>query len=108
MPDNGKVERMNRTIKEATVKRFHYERHEQLRTHLADFIAAYNFGRRLKTLNGLTPYEYIAKVWTSEPNRFILTPIHQITGLNTLSTTFRPPAIRALQISGSASTPKHK
>src|SRR3546814_12003387 len=34
MPDNGQVERMNRTIKEATVKRFHYESHEQLRTHL--------------------------------------------------------------------------
>ncbi|BCA63480.1 hypothetical protein HMP09_2714 [Sphingomonas sp. HMP9] len=33
---NGHVERMNRTIKEATVKRFHYENHEQLRVHLAD------------------------------------------------------------------------
>ena len=32
---NGQVERMNRTIKEATVKRFHYESHDQLRTHLA-------------------------------------------------------------------------
>jgi transposase InsO family protein len=52
---------MNRTIKEATVKRFHYETHEQLWTHLADFMAAYNFTRRLKTLNGLTPYEYITK-----------------------------------------------
>ena len=29
------------------------------RSHLADFISAYNFGRRLKTLNGLTPYEFI-------------------------------------------------
>ena len=29
---NGHVERMNRTIKEATVKRFHYESHDQLRT----------------------------------------------------------------------------
>ncbi|MBN3868037.1 integrase core domain-containing protein, partial [Gluconobacter kondonii] len=47
---NGQVERMNRTIKEATVKRFHYDSHEQLRTHLNDFMAAYNFGRRLKTL----------------------------------------------------------
>jgi transposase InsO family protein len=46
---NGQVERMNRTIKEATVKRFHYENHNQLRTHLADFLAAYNFARRLKT-----------------------------------------------------------
>ena len=35
---NGQVERMNRTIKEATVKRYHYDNHEQLRTHLADFI----------------------------------------------------------------------
>ena len=80
---NGQVERMNRTIKEATVKRFHYESHDQLRTHLADFMAAYNFARRLKTLSGLTPYEYIAKIWTSEPNRFIVNPIHQIPVLNT-------------------------
>ena len=79
---NGQVERMNRTIKEATVKRFHYESHDQLRTHLADFMAAYNFARRLKTLSGLTPYEYIAKIWTSEPDRFIVDPIHQMPGLN--------------------------
>jgi len=80
---NGQVERMNRTIKEATVKRFHYEHHDQLRTHLTDFIAAYNFVRRLKTLNGLTPYEYICKVWTSERDRFTVNPIHQMLGLNT-------------------------
>ncbi len=70
------VERMNRTIKEATVKRFHYKSHDQLRTHLADFMAAYNFARRLKTLSGLTPYEYIAKIWTSELGRFIVNSIH--------------------------------
>ena len=46
-------------------------------------MAAYNFARRLKTLNGLTPYEYICKIWTSEPDRFILDPIHQMPGLNT-------------------------
>lgn len=79
---NGQVERMNRTIKEATVKRFHYEDHEQLRQHLADFINAYNFGRRLKTLKGLTPYEFICKQWTSEPKRFRIDPIHQMPGLN--------------------------
>ena len=82
-PRGGQVERMNRTIKDATVKRYHYDSHDQLRTHLADFLAAYNFARRLKTLNGLTPYEYICKVWTSEPERFILEPIHQMPGLNT-------------------------
>ena len=79
---NGQVERMNRTIKEATVKRFHYEDHGQLRQHLNDFIAAYNFARRLKTLKGLTPYEFICKSWTAEPERFRLNPIHQMPGLN--------------------------
>ena len=52
---------MNRTLKEATVKRYHYETHDQLRSHLADFVTAYNFGRRLKTLKGLSPYEYICR-----------------------------------------------
>jgi len=80
---NGQVERMNRTIKEATVKRYHYDSHDQLRQHLQDFIDAYNFARRLKTLKGLTPYEYICSCWTSEPDRFIINPIHQMPGLNT-------------------------
>jgi hypothetical protein len=71
---------MNRTIKEATVKRFNYENHEQLRTHLADFLAVYNFARRLKTLNGLTPYEYICKCWTNQPERLRLNPHHQMPG----------------------------
>jgi hypothetical protein len=44
---------------------------------------AYNFVRRLKTLNGLIPYEFICKPWTSEPDRFIIDPIHQMPGLNT-------------------------
>jgi transposase InsO family protein len=79
---NGQVERMNRTIKEATVKRFYYETHDQLRGHLGDFVTAYNFAKRLKTLKGLTPYEYVCRIWTTEPKRFNLDPIHQIPGLN--------------------------
>jgi transposase InsO family protein len=79
---NGQVERMNRTIKEATVKRFFYDNHAQLRSHLDDFVLAYNFAKRLKTLKGLTPYEYICKIWTAEPKRFKLDPIHQMPGLN--------------------------
>lgn len=80
---NGQVERMNRTIKDATVKRFHYEDHDQMRQHLANLISAYNFGRRLKTLKGLTPYEFICKCWTLQPERFILDRIHHMPGLNT-------------------------
>ena len=47
------------------------------------FVAAYNFARRLKTLNGLTPYEFICKRWTTEPERFTLNPLQQMPGLNT-------------------------
>jgi len=80
---NGQVERMNRTIKDATVKRYHYDDHAQLRRHLADFIDAYNFGQRLKTLNGLTPYKFICKCWTSQPERFKFNPLQKMPGLNT-------------------------
>jgi hypothetical protein len=71
---NGQVERMNRTIKDATVKRYFYDTHEQLRAHLTDFLKVYNFARRLKTLKGLTPYEYLCKLWTQTPDRFTLNP----------------------------------
>ena len=79
---NGQVERTNRTIKEATVKRYHYESHDRLRSHPDDFVRAYNCGRRLKTLMGPTPFEFICKIWTPEPERFILDPLHQMPGLN--------------------------
>lgn len=54
------------------------EHGRQMRTHLANFLAAHNFARRLNTLNGLTPYEYICKIWTSGPDRFIVNPICRI------------------------------
>jgi hypothetical protein len=56
--------------------------HDQLRTHLADFVAAYNFGRRLKTLRGLTPYEFVCKTWMEQPARFRLDPSHHTPGPN--------------------------
>ena len=80
---NGQVERMNRTIKEATIQRYHYDSHQQLGHHLDDFVSAYNFGRRLKTLKGLTPYEFICMAWQTQPERFILNPLQQMPGLNT-------------------------
>ena len=70
---NGQVERMNRTIKEATVRYF-YDTHDELRDHLCDFVDAYNFARRLKSLTGLTPYEFVCKAWTSQPQRFQIQP----------------------------------
>jgi hypothetical protein len=61
-----------RTVKEATVKRFYYE----------SLVSAYNFGRRLKTLKGFTPYEFIYKAWASQSDRFTLNPLQQMPGLN--------------------------
>jgi len=74
---------MNRTIKEATVKRYHYDSHPQFEAHLPDFIDAYNYGRRLKTLKALTPFEYICKMRRTKLDRFNLNPTHQMPGLNT-------------------------
>ena len=82
---HGQVERMNRTLKEAMVRRYHDETHVQLRESLADFVTAYNYARRLKALKALkgsTPYEDLGKIWTSEPQRFHLDPLHQMPGLN--------------------------
>jgi hypothetical protein len=81
--DYGPVEQMSRAIKKATVERFQYESHGKLRTHLGDLMAAYNFIRWLKTLSSLTPYEYIAKIWTSAPDRLIVHLIHHMPGQNT-------------------------
>jgi transposase InsO family protein len=79
---NGQVERMNRTIKEATVRRYYYDSHDRLRGHLADFLGVYNFAKRLTALKGLTPYEYICKLWTEQPQGFRLNPFHHMPRLN--------------------------
>ena len=79
---NGQVERMNRTLKDATVRRYHYTGHDELRAHLQLFLDAYNHARRLKALRGLTPYEFICRAWTKEPERFRLDPLHHTPGLN--------------------------
>ena len=80
---NGQVERTNRTLKKATVRRYHYETKRQLEDHLGAFLDGYNFAKRLKTLRGLTPYEAICTAWANEPDRFRLDPIHLTSGLNT-------------------------
>ncbi len=36
-----------------------------------------------QTLQGLTPFEYICKIWTNEPDRFNVNPTHRSMGLNT-------------------------
>ncbi len=56
--------------------------HDQLKNHLAAFVNAYNFTKRLKTLKGLTPYEVILNIWQSQPEKFIINPYQHNMGLN--------------------------
>lgn len=43
---------MNRTVKNATVRAFHYETLDSLKAHLDAFITAYTFAKHLKSLGG--------------------------------------------------------
>jgi hypothetical protein len=83
IPDNGQAERMNRTIKDATIKTYHYDDLENLKAHVMAFVTAYNFAKHLKALKWRTPYQVICKRWTTEPQRFRLNPLQQMLGLNT-------------------------
>ena len=45
----------NCTLKEATIKRYHYQTTAELTTRLLTCLVAYNYAKRLKRLKGLTP-----------------------------------------------------
>ncbi|MDZ7888252.1 MAG: IS481 family transposase [Pseudomonas sp.] len=80
---NGQVERMNRTIKDATTKAFHYTSLEELRSHLKDYLWAYNSARPLRALKGRTPIGFILDQWHKDPESFTDDPNHYFAGPNT-------------------------
>ncbi len=80
---NGQAERMNRTIKDATVKAFHYDGLESLKAHVFAFVAAYNFAKHLKALRWRTPFQAIGDAWTKDPSIFKINPNHLIPGAHT-------------------------
>lgn len=80
---NGQAERMVRTIKDATVKSFHYASITELRRHVRDWLTAYNFAKQLMALRFKTPYEAIDELWKSKPDVFIVKPSHHMLGPNT-------------------------
>ena len=47
---NGQAERMNRTVKEATIKAFHYPDLDSLKAHVLAFVSAHNFAKHVKAL----------------------------------------------------------
>jgi hypothetical protein len=49
-----------------------------------DLGLAYNLAKRLKTLGGPTPFEYICQQWQKQPELFPSDPFHHTLGLYTL------------------------
>jgi transposase InsO family protein len=80
---NGQVERMNRTIKDATTKTYHYDSITQFEKHLQEFLLVYNFAKKLKSLNFKTPFEFLTEKFKTNPSIFYQNPVHYSRGLNT-------------------------
>jgi transposase InsO family protein len=80
---NGQAERMNRTVKDATTKVFHYPDLGALKAHVLAFVTAYNFAKHLKALRWRTPFQAVCEAWTKDPSRFKINPHHLIPGPNT-------------------------
>jgi transposase InsO family protein len=80
---NGQAERMNRTVKDATIKAFHYADLDALKAHVLAFVAAYNFAKHLKALRWRTPFQAVCDAWAKDPASFRINPRHLIPGPNT-------------------------
>lgn len=79
---NRQVERMVRTIRDATVKSFHYASITDLRCHVRDWLLAYNYAKQLKALRFRTPFEAIRQLSENKPEIFTRTPDHDMLGPN--------------------------
>ncbi len=77
---NGQAERMNRTVKDATTKVFHYETVKSLQAHVLAFVAAYNFAKHLKALQWRTPFQAIRDAYKADPVPFKINPHHLTPG----------------------------
>ena len=77
---NGQVERMNRTIKEATVKQYHYDTLEQMQSHLDMYLNAYNMAKKLRALKYKSPIEFLMDKAKSFHYIFKNNPFHHFPG----------------------------
>ena len=75
---NGMVEKVNDTIKSATIKLWNYNNTEQMINDLMNFFVKYNLFRRhsglRKELNVKTPFDAISKWYELNPNLFNVKP----------------------------------
>jgi hypothetical protein len=82
---NGQAERMNRIVKDATIKAFHYPGLEALEAHVLAFVRAYNFAKHLTPLRWRPPFEAICDAWAKDRSIFKINPHHLIPGPNTVA-----------------------
>lgn len=73
----GRVARMERTFRQSIT----FASEAYLARFLHDFVHAYNYRRRLKTLRGRTPNDFVCDAWQRDPHRFLRDPHHEIPGL---------------------------
>ena len=71
---------MNRTIKDAAIKAFHYCDLESLSAHVLANASAFKFAKHLKALRWKTPYQTIVDAWQKNPAIFKTDPRHLIAG----------------------------
>ena len=80
---NGQAERMNRTVKDATIKAFYYPGLEALKAHVLAIVQAYNFAKHLKALRWRTPFQAIYDARAKDRSKFKINPHHLMPGPNT-------------------------
>ena len=79
---NGQVEIMNKTLKEHTTNKYHYDTIEQLKNHLMAFITYYNVQKKLKSLKYKSPYEKILEEYKKDNSLFRLNPHQKLVAQN--------------------------
>jgi transposase InsO family protein len=84
----GQVERLNRTLKEATGQRYPDQTTAQRNAHLHAFLLAYHPAKRLKRLRGLTPHEFVCVQGQKNSTIFTRDPTHLTRALYTTSVSF--------------------
>jgi transposase InsO family protein len=77
---NGQAERMNRTIKDTTVKALNYPSLDALTTHLITCVQVYNFAKHLEAIRWRTPFQAVCDARAKDPDIFKINWAHLIPG----------------------------
>lgn len=71
---NGLVERVNKTIKDATVKRYTYLNYDQMNASIRSYEQIYNFTRKHSAINRKTPYQSMLEWYHKDHTLFKFDP----------------------------------